>query len=60
MPKIKENTIFATPKKWSDIEKWIERHNPEERVHLYTVAMMAWNLAAAVTNIEENEDVAAG
>lgn len=48
--KIDEQQMFATPKGWKTLESWIERHPAEDRIHLYTAAMMAWNLAARITN----------
>ncbi len=44
--------LFHTPKRWDELEAWIKTHNPEERPHLYTAAMMAWNLACHFTNAE--------
>jgi hypothetical protein len=50
MAKILPNDMFHTPEGWTEINNWIERHNQEDRAHLYTVALMAWNLAAKITN----------
>lgn len=38
--------MFRTPENWAEIQDWINRHAPEDRAHLYTAAIMAWNLAA--------------
>ena len=47
---ISEHNLFRTPDNFKELEDWIERHTPEERIHLYTAAFMAWNLAARITN----------
>jgi hypothetical protein len=49
-------SFFHTPKSWDEIERWIEAHPKQDRIHLYTAAVMAWNLAAKITN-KETEDV---
>lgn len=46
--------LFNTPDSWQVIEDWIMRHAPEDRIHLWTAAGMAWNLAAELT--KETED----
>ena len=51
--KIKENGMFASPESFKVIEDWIEAHPSTDRAHLYTAAMMAWNLAAKLTSEEE-------
>jgi hypothetical protein len=39
------------------IESWINLHPKEERIHLYTAAYMAWNLAVEIsTNQKEAID----
>jgi hypothetical protein len=48
--KIKPSGMFHTPDDWDELTAWIERHNAEDRVHLFTAAAMAWNLAAKLTN----------
>jgi len=49
--------MFNTPKDLDAIEAWIELHPPEERIHLYTAAYMAWNLAVEIsTNQKEAID----
>ena len=57
MSKIKEIGMFNTPKDWPVLQHWIEMHGPEDRIHLWTAACMAWNLAAKLANdgIEEEE-----
>lgn len=54
--KIQHVDMFHTPNGWDEIEAWITRHNAEERAHLWTAAVMAWNLAAELTNQTEKED----
>jgi hypothetical protein len=39
------------------MQMWIELHRKEDRVHLYTAALMTWNLAAKTVN-KETEDAA--
>jgi len=51
MPRIKPEEMFHTPKDWEELMDWIMRHNPDDRAHLTTVAVMAWNLAARITNV---------
>lgn len=51
---IKPMEMFNTPEDWMMIEEWIMAHSPEDRIHLWTAAGMAWNLAAALT--KETED----
>ena len=52
---LKPNGFFHTPKNWDEIEDWIESHPKEDRIHLYTAAIMTWNLAAKTIN-EETTD----
>ena len=53
---IKPHNMFHTPESWDEVERWINRHSPDERIHLLTAAMMTWNLAAKTVN-KETEDV---
>ena len=50
------NNMFHTPESWDEVERWIELHPKEDRIHLYTAALMTWNLAAKTVN-KETEDV---
>ena len=43
--KIKPQDMFHTPAHWAELMDWINRHNHEDRAHLTTAAVMAWNLA---------------
>lgn len=43
--KLESHGLFHTPASAKELENWIERHNAEDRIHLYTAAGMAWNLA---------------
>lgn len=52
---IKPMGLFNTPESWKVIEDWIMAHPPEDRMHLWTAAGMAWNLAAELT-APETED----
>ncbi len=54
---LNKHGMFNTPKDLDAIESWIELHPPEERIHLYTAAYMAWNLAVEIsTNQKEAID----
>lgn len=50
---IKKVEIFHTPKDQEELVAWIDLHSSDERAHLWTAAMMAWNLAVQTV---ENED----
>ena len=41
--------LFNTPDSFKDIESWINAHNKEDRIHLWTAAMMTWNYACKIT-----------
>ncbi len=53
--KIQPVGMFHTPENWDELFKWIELHNPDDRPHLLTAAIMAWNLAAKLTNTEDEK-----
>ena len=38
------------------IEAWINSHSKEDRLHLWTAAMMTWNYAASIANTGVTED----
>ena len=41
--------LVHTPESLQALESWIERHpNGPEKVHIWTAAMMAWNLACQI------------
>jgi len=42
---IKKLGFVNTPDDWEALEAWIAKHPSEDRVHLWTAAGMAWNLA---------------
>jgi hypothetical protein len=46
--------LFRTPDSFKEIEEWIDGHSKEEKAHLYTAAIMTWNLACAI-NKKESE-----
>lgn len=52
--RIRPVDLFHTPKSWDEIMKWINLHNPEDRPHLITAAMMTWNLACSLTKPRES------
>jgi len=56
--KLQPNELFHTPKDWAELERWIEKHPAHDgtRIHVYTAALMAWNLAAKLTNEEEGSE----
>ena len=53
------NNMFHTPESWKEVVDWIELHSKEDRVHLYTAAVMAWNLAAKASGdlVKEIEEL---
>lgn len=48
--KIRPVGMFHTPSDWEELQDWIERHSVDERAHLYTAAVMAWNMASLAVN----------
>jgi len=54
---LEKHGMFNTPDDLAALESWINLHSPEERIHLYTAAYMAWNLAVEIsTNQKEAID----
>ena len=54
---LEKHGMFNTPDDLAALESWINLHSPEERIHLYTAAYMAWNLAVDIsTNQKEAID----
>jgi|TARA_B110000211_G_scaffold159705_1_gene180823 hypothetical protein len=54
---LEKHGMFNTPDDLAAIESWINLHPKEERIHLYTAAYMAWNLAVEIsTNQKEAID----
>jgi len=51
---LKAHHLFATPDSFEVIEQWINKHPAEDRIHLWTAAMMTWNYASKL--IAEAED----
>ena len=51
--KIAEMGLVVTPDTWEDVDNWIALHAPEDRIHLYTAAFMAWNYACKVVDMDE-------
>lgn len=47
--------LFHTPSSMEEIDNWIERHAPEERIHLYTAAYMMYNWFASLIEDESVE-----
>ena len=43
---IQPHGLFNTPESFEVIEEWINSHPAEDRIHLWTAAMMTWNYAA--------------
>lgn len=39
--------MFGTPESMKALTEWIERHDPESKVHLYTLQGMYYNLIAS-------------
>lgn len=51
--KIETVGMFHTPADWKELQDWIERHSPSERAHIMTAAVMGWNLAVRLSQLEE-------
>tara|TARA_R110000796_G_scaffold245976_1_gene370508 strand:+ start:519 stop:686 length:168 start_codon:yes stop_codon:yes gene_type:complete len=49
---IKPHQLFNTPDDWDTITAWIDAHPKGDRIHLWTAAGMAWNLAAKLSTKE--------
>jgi len=47
--------LFHTPENWEKLMEWIHAHNAEDKAHLTTAAAMAWNLAAKLSEKEDNQ-----
>jgi len=56
---IKPHNFFHTPESWDEIMDWVNLHAKEDRTHLMTAAMMAWNLAAKASGdlVKEIEEL---
>lgn len=54
--KIEEIGLAHTPANWQELQDWLEGHNGSERGVATVAALMAWNLAASITNQRERED----
>jgi len=50
---IKPVELFHTPASWTELQDWIEGHTGSERAVATVAAVMAWNLAASLTNEKE-------
>lgn len=55
---IKPVELFHTPASWAELQDWIEGHTGSERAVATVAAVMAWNLAASITNEKEAKDAA--
>jgi hypothetical protein len=53
---LKPHGLFNTPDSFETIEAWINSHSKEDRLHLWTAAMMTWNYAASIANTGVTED----
>jgi len=51
--KIEGTNFFHTPENMKELQDWLSSLNGSEAAMATTAAMMAWNLAAKVTNEEE-------
>jgi len=54
MNKIQPINLAHTPKDWTELTQWLEGFNGSERGVATLAALMAWNLAAKLT--QETED----
>ena len=50
------SNLFHTPDDLNELMDWLDQHDVEARVHLYTAAMMAWNLATKLTASSETDE----
>jgi hypothetical protein len=50
---IKPLDMFHTPSSWKELQDWIDGHAGPERAVATVAAVMAWNLAATITNQKE-------
>jgi hypothetical protein len=53
--KIAEVGFFHTPADWDELQLWLGGLPGPERAMATTAALMAWNLAARITNTEGEE-----
>jgi len=51
--KIAELGFFHTPANWDELHAWLDNLEGSEKAMATTAAIMAWNLAAKLTNQEE-------
>jgi len=51
--KIEEVGFFHTPANWTELQGWLDELNGSEKAMATVAALMAWNLAAKLTNQEE-------
>lgn len=54
--KIKPNGLFHTPESQEALQEWIERLSSSEKTLAYIVMGMTWNLAAKLTNENQETD----
>ena len=55
---MKKHGFFHTPKDIDELNDWIERHDPDSRVHLYTLQGMYYNLIVENFNLSPKSYVA--
>ena len=51
--------LFATPENMAALENWLGKHTGPEAAHVWTGAMMAWNLAGKYVDKAIAKDLAA-
>jgi len=51
--KIEEVGFFHTPANWTELQGWLDGLDSSEKAMATVAALMAWNLAAKLTNQEE-------
>lgn len=54
--KLKPHNLFATPDSPAAIQSYIEQFPAEERVLLYTIYMMTYNMMVTTFNCYEKEE----
>lgn len=56
-PNIQKTGLFATPESSEHLQEWIEKHRPEDKISLYTVAGMTTNLMVDMIEKDRNKSM---
>ena len=54
--KIEVQNLVHTPENMEELETWIESHPKKDKAQIWIGVLMAWNLAAKITNTEEEDN----